>query len=147
MKEGGERERLGVSSQHFYRLLWRKPTGNSIKSCFCFRTKMPTVPAPTRFRSFFYCPLRRKQVKKWKPPERCFRFDRKQPEGDKRVFLLTFCLYFRVARFTYFSLLPEVDKSFYLHAPCLKPIYGSKALDSDSSTDDLTCEDGSVLME
>ena len=79
-------------------------------------------------------------MKKWNPPEGCFQFDRKQPEGDKRVFLLTFCFYFRVAHFTYFSLLLEVDKSFYLHAPCLKPIYGFKASDSDSSTDDLTCE-------
>ena len=33
-----------------------------------------------------------------------------QPEGDKRVCLLTFCFYFRLACFTYLSLHPEVDK-------------------------------------
>ena len=31
--------------------------------------------------------------------------------GDKRLFLLTFCFYFMVVGFTYFSLHPELDKS------------------------------------
>ena len=40
----------------------------------------------------------------------CFEFDRKPREWDKLLFLHTFCLYFRVAWFTYWSLHPEVDK-------------------------------------
>ena len=41
----------------------------------------------------------------------CFEFDRKRRPGGKRLFLRTFCFYFRVARFTHRSPLPEVDKS------------------------------------
>ena len=48
-------------------------------------------------------------MKKWNPPESCFVFDRKRPAGGKRLFLYTFCFYFMVAGFIYFSLLPEVN--------------------------------------
>ena len=41
----------------------------------------------------------------------CFEFDRKKGPDSKRLFLLTFCFYFRVAGFTYFSPLPEADKN------------------------------------
>ena len=51
-----------------------------------------------------------KPTKQWNPPESCFDFDRKTAEGDKVLFLRNICFYFTVARFTYFSLLPEVDK-------------------------------------
>ena len=49
-------------------------------------------------------------MKKWNPPESCFDFDRKMPEGDKVLFLCNIRFYFMVAGFTNFSLLPEVDK-------------------------------------
>ena len=41
----------------------------------------------------------------------CFEFDRKRRAGGKRMFLHTFCFYFMVAGFTYWSFHPEVDKS------------------------------------
>ena len=40
----------------------------------------------------------------------CFEFDRKRAPDSKRLFLCTFCFYFRVAGFTYWSLHPMVDK-------------------------------------
>ena len=40
----------------------------------------------------------------------CFEFDRKLQEGGKQLVLHTFCLFFRVAGFTYLLPLPEVDK-------------------------------------
>ena len=50
-------------------------------------------------------------MKKWNPPECCFDFDWKMPEGNKVLLLRHIRFYFRVACFIYFSLLPEVDKA------------------------------------
>ena len=41
----------------------------------------------------------------------CFEFDRMLREGDKQLFLRTFCFYFMLAWFTPLSPLPEVDKT------------------------------------
>ena len=58
----------------------------------------------------FQCPLRRKLTEKWNPPELCFGFDWKMQKGDNVLFLCHIRFYFRVARLTYFSPLPKVDK-------------------------------------
>ena len=65
--------------------------------------------SPACFRSLFQCLLRHKRAVKQNPLESCFVFDRKMPEGGKRLFLFTFCFYFRLAWFNYWSLHPEVD--------------------------------------
>ena len=41
------------------------------------------------------------------------------PEGAKQLFLFTFCFYFMVAGFIYFSLLPKVDNIQDIVAPVL----------------------------
>ena len=47
----------------------------------------------------------------------CFEFDLKRGAGGKRLFLHTFCFYFRLAWFTYWSLHPKVDKKCTLYNP------------------------------
>ena len=53
----------------------------------------------------------------------CFEFNRMLRADSKRVLLPTFCFYFRLARFTSLSPLPEVDKGL-----CKTPIGGQPLL-------------------
>ena len=57
----------------------------------------------------------------------CFEFDRMLRADGKRVHLSTFLFYFMVAGFTYWSLLPQVDK---MRAPmrASEPAWGTQEL-------------------